>query len=118
MLRYLRRRGLPVISSLHAAPPILYGIILSDVLEHLADPRATLRLLRELLVPKWPALCQRVRLWVTKKEGSPKSEAAAATASPRGRALGTPELLLPSVDGRIKLWSRKTLSSLLTEAGS
>jgi 2-polyprenyl-3-methyl-5-hydroxy-6-metoxy-1,4-benzoquinol methylase len=51
MLRYLRRTGLPVISSLDAAPPMLHGIILSDVLEHLADPRATLRLLRDLLVP-------------------------------------------------------------------
>jgi len=52
MVRYMRTQGLPVVSTLSEAPRNLHGIILSDVLEHLPEPRSVLRDLRKLLVPK------------------------------------------------------------------
>jgi SAM-dependent methyltransferase len=52
MVRYMQTQGLPVVSVLSDAPRNLHGIILSDVLEHLPEPRSVLRDLRKLLVPK------------------------------------------------------------------
>jgi len=51
MINYVRSQGLPVISTLSDAPRNLHGIILSDVLEHLPEPRSVLRDLRKLIVP-------------------------------------------------------------------
>jgi hypothetical protein len=48
----LQTERLPVVSTLSEAPQNLHGIILSDVLEHLLEPRSVLRDLRKLLVPK------------------------------------------------------------------
>jgi len=52
MVRYMRTQGLSVVSTLSEAPRNLHGIILSDVLEHLPEPRSVLRDLRKLLVPR------------------------------------------------------------------
>jgi hypothetical protein len=50
LVRYMQGQGLPVVSTLTEAPQNLHGIILSDVLEHLPEPRSVLRDLRKLLV--------------------------------------------------------------------
>ena len=52
MVCYMRTQGLPVVSALSEAPPNLHGIILSDVLEHLPEPRSASGDLRKLLVPR------------------------------------------------------------------
>jgi SAM-dependent methyltransferase len=52
MVRYMQTERLPVVSTLLEAPQNLHGIILSDVLEHLLEPRSVLRDLRKLLVQK------------------------------------------------------------------
>ena len=52
MVRYMRTQGLPVVSTLSEVPRNLHGIILSDVLEHLPEPRNVLRDIRKLLVPR------------------------------------------------------------------
>ena len=52
MVRYLQKEGLPVVNRLSDAPRNLHGIILSDVLEHLPEPRIVLRELRARLLPK------------------------------------------------------------------
>jgi hypothetical protein len=52
MDRYMQTQRLPVVSTLSEAPRNLHGIILSDVLEHLPEPRSVLRSLRKLLAPR------------------------------------------------------------------
>jgi hypothetical protein len=52
MVRYMQAQGLPIVSALSEAPRDLHGIILSDVLEHLPEPRSVLRDLRKLLVQR------------------------------------------------------------------
>ena len=52
LVRYMQTQGLPVVSTLSEAPRNQHGIILSDVLEHLPEPRSVLRDLRKLLVPR------------------------------------------------------------------
>ena len=50
MVRVMRMEGLPVVTTLSDATGPFHGVILCDVLEHLEEPRAVLRDLRNRLV--------------------------------------------------------------------
>jgi SAM-dependent methyltransferase len=51
MRSYLSSQGLPVVASLSEVQARQHGVFLSDVLEHLPEPRKTLREVHSLLVP-------------------------------------------------------------------